>query len=62
MTRNIELTDLARLDPTLKLDVRYATADNFIGRPVYPTPRAFLQKPAAQALLRVHRKRAPEGF
>jgi D-alanyl-D-alanine dipeptidase len=37
-------------------DIRYATADNFVGKTVYPEARAFLQRPAAEALLRVHKK------
>lgn len=51
-----DLVDLARLESTLRFDIRYATADNFIGRPVYPSPGAFLQRPAAEALLRAHAK------
>lgn len=57
-----ELVELISLDPTLRLDIRYATPHNFIGRPVYPEARAFLQRPAAEALLRVHRKLARSGF
>lgn len=41
-----------------RLDVRYATADNFIGRAVYPQARVFLQRPAADALLRAHARLA----
>lgn len=50
------MLELIKLDPTIKLDIRYARTDNFVGRAVYPEARAFLQKPAAEALLRVHRK------
>src|SRR4051812_33535259 len=48
--RKPDLVELTLLDPTLKLDIRYATANNFIGRPVYKQARAFLQRPAAEAL------------
>ncbi len=41
------------------LDVRYATANNFIGRPVYEQARVFLQKPAAEALLRANARLQP---
>lgn len=54
--RKADLIELINLDKSIKLDVRYATADNFVGRPVYPEPRAFLQRPAAEALVRVHQK------
>jgi len=49
--RASELVELVKLDPAIRLDIRYATADNFVGRPVYPEARAFLQRPAAEALL-----------
>jgi D-alanyl-D-alanine dipeptidase len=51
-----DLIELNVLDKTIKLDIRYATANNFVGRPVYPEARAFLQRPAAEALVRVHKK------
>jgi zinc D-Ala-D-Ala dipeptidase len=54
--REANLVELITLDVTIKLDIRYATSDNFVGRPVYPAARAFLQKPAAKAVARVHRK------
>jgi len=59
--RPADLVELPRLDPTLRLDIRYATADNFVGRQVYPEARAFLQRPAAEALLRVQRALAADG-
>ena len=57
-----DLVELTTLDPTILLDVRYAREDNFLGRPVYPQARAFLQRAAAQALVRVHRSLASEGL
>jgi len=50
------LIELTKLSKTIKLDIRYATANNFVGRPVYAEARAFLQRPAAEALVRVHEK------
>ncbi len=60
--READLIELIQLDPTLKLDIRYATADNFTGTAVYTEPRAFMQKPAAEALIRVHRKLRKENL
>jgi D-alanyl-D-alanine dipeptidase len=60
--RRPELVELKKLDKTIKLDIRYATANNFLGRPVYTQARAFLQKPAAQALVRVSKKLRQEGY
>jgi D-alanyl-D-alanine dipeptidase len=57
-----ELVEPASLDPGLKLDVRYATPDNFMRTPVYPEARVFLQRPAAEALVRVNRALRDEGY
>lgn len=57
-----DLVDLATLAPDIRFDIRYATANNFLGVPVYPTARAFLQRPAANALLRAHRTLAADGL
>ena len=61
-SREAELVELVALDPTIRLDVRYATSNNFVGRPVYDEPRAFLQRPAAEALVRAHRALASQGY
>ena len=60
--RPVDLVELTALDASIRLDVRYATSDNFLGVPVYQEARAFLQRPAAEALLRAHRALAAEGF
>jgi D-alanyl-D-alanine dipeptidase len=57
-----DLVELVSLDPTIKLDVRYATTDNFLGTKFYDEPRAFLQRPAAEALVRAHRKLRAQGY
>lgn len=61
-TREADLIELIKLDNTIKLDIRYARKDNFVGRQVYPEGRAFLQRPAAEAVLRVHRKLSEKGL
>ncbi len=50
------MLELIKLDKTIKLNIRYAREDNFVGRPVYTEARAFLQPIAAKALVRVHQK------
>ena len=57
-----DLVELVELDPTIKLDVRYATANNFLGTPLYTQARAFLQRPAAEALVRAHRELKAQGY
>src|ERR1700688_1612282 len=54
--RKPDLLELSKLDRKIKLDIRYATANNFLSTPVYSEARAFLQRPAAEALLRAHKK------
>ena len=60
--RAADLVELTRLDSTIKLDIRYATSNNLAGRPVYTQARAFLQRPAAMALVRAHRALAARGY
>lgn len=61
-SREADLIELIKLDPSFKLDVRYARTDNFVGKVVYPEARVFLQRPAAEAVLRVHQKLAEMGY
>ncbi len=57
-----ELVELTKLDPTLKLDIRYASSNNFLGTPLYEEARAFLQRPAAEALARANRNLHQQGY
>jgi len=61
-TRTADLVELVKLDPTIKLDIRYAGANNFLGKPVYKESRAFLQRRAAEALLKAHQQLARNGY
>jgi len=60
--RKPDLVDLAKLDARIKLEIRYATTDNFLSTPVYTSARAFLQRPAADALVRAHRELTKQGY
>ena len=60
--REPDLVELAPLDPGIHLDIRYATSNDFLGTPVYSQARAFLQRPAAEALLRVQHQVKPLGY
>ena len=60
--RKPELVEFAKLDPKIKLDIRYASTNNFLGTPVYSEAAAFLQRPAAEALLRVEKKLEAMGY
>lgn len=49
--RKSDLVEVTKLDPTIKLDIRYASRNNFMATPFYTQARAFLQRPAAEALV-----------
>ena len=57
-----DLVELIKLDPGFKLDIRYATKNNLVGRPVYSEARAFLQRPAAEALVKINNELKRHGF
>jgi len=50
--RPSDLVELVKVDPSIKLDIRYATTNNFLGSAFYSQARAFLQRPAADAVAR----------
>lgn len=60
--RNSDLVELTSLDPTIKLEIRYATTNNFLGTRFYSQARAFMQRPAAEAVARAHRLLKPLGY
>lgn len=57
-----DLVDLSTLDPAIHFDIRYATKNNFLGTPVYSQAKAYMQRPAAEALLRANRKLNALGY
>ena len=57
-----ELIELVTLDPSIKLDIRYASSSNFLSTPMYDQARAFLQKPAAEALVRASEELHAQGY
>ena len=60
--READLAELVNLDVGFHLEIRYARYDNFLSTPVYTQARAFLQRPAAEALVRVLHKLQPLGY
>ncbi len=60
--RAADLVELTKLDPTIRLEIRYATTNNFLGTIFYSEARAFMQRPAAEAVVRVHRKLKRLGY
>lgn len=60
--RTPDLVELIKLDPTIRLEVRYATKNNLFGTVFYSQARAFLQRPAAEAVVRVNKKLKQMGY
>ncbi len=60
--RKTDLVDLAALPAHLRFEIRYATAENFLGTPVYSEARAFMERPAAMALLGAARDLEKQGY
>lgn len=60
--RQPELVALSTVHPDFRFDIRYATANNFLGTPVYTSAQAFLQKPAAEALSVAQRQLMKAGY
>ena len=57
-----DLVELIKLDTAIHLDIRYATSNNLTGRPVYNQARAFLQRPAAEALVKINAELKSLGY
>lgn len=57
-----DLVRLTDLDPEIRLDVRYAGANNFMGAAFYEVADAFLQRPAAEALARANAELGRLGY
>ena len=57
-----DLVDLAAVDPTIRIDIRYATTGNFTGVAVYPVARCLLRRDAAERLARVQRRLRADGL
>jgi D-alanyl-D-alanine dipeptidase len=57
-----DLVALTAVDPGIRLDIRYAATNNFMGQKIYERVGAFMQRPAAQAIGRIHKSLAAQGF
>ena len=57
-----ELVDIYNLDSSVKLDIRYATKNNFMQTEFYTEPRAFLISDAAKMLIKAHQELGNYGY
>lgn len=54
--------NVTKLDPTILLDLRYATAQNFLKQKVYPSATCLLRRPVAERLLQVQKALLEKGY
>jgi len=59
---NQEIVPLDKFIPGIRLDIRYATSNNIMHRPVYQMAAAFLRLPAAKALKDIQQQLKPMGY
>ena len=57
-----EIVPLDKFIPGIRLDIRYATNNNIMHRPMYRTAAAFLRLPAAEALRDIAQELKPMGY
>ncbi len=57
-----DLVELRTLDSTIKYDIRYATTNNFMSAVFYRSAHAYMQRPAAESLVRVSKKLKAFGY
>jgi zinc D-Ala-D-Ala dipeptidase len=56
------LVEIKSINPTIMFDIRYATADNFTGKVLYPSARCLAVEPVAWALDAVQKQLALTGL
>jgi beta-N-acetylhexosaminidase/D-alanyl-D-alanine dipeptidase len=57
-----DLVDITTVDPTILVDIRYATTRNFTGVALYPVGRCLLRRDIAERLQRVQKGLAPRDL
>jgi zinc D-Ala-D-Ala dipeptidase len=57
-----QLVDVEKINPRIKVDVRYATTNNFMKKKVYTSARCLLQKPVAERLSKVQERLEKQGY
>ena len=57
-----KFVNIKTLSPEILLDMKYATADNFLGQVVYDCAECFLRKATAQALVAAQKDFVAQGY
>ncbi len=56
------LVEIQKLNPRIRIDIKYATPDNFMKETLYPVARCFLRKEVAVKILRVQESLEKNGL
>jgi len=56
------LIDLEKFIPSIVLDIRYATSNNFTGEKIYTMAKAYARKPVAESLKKIQADLKPQGL
>ena len=56
------LVNIQDINPRIRLDIRYATPDNFMGEPLYPAARCLLRREVAVKLSRIQDRIEKKGL
>lgn len=59
---DVAFVDFAAMHPAVVMDIRYATANNFTGKVVYPKARCLLREPVAKKLAAAARELESMAF
>lgn len=57
-----DFVEPSTLDPTIRIELPYATANNFCKKKLYPVERCFLRRAVAEKLVEAHRSLAKDGL
>ncbi|NII84442.1 MULTISPECIES: M15 family metallopeptidase [unclassified Pedobacter] len=59
---NNELVEIKKAIPNIKLDIRYATNNNFMQQVMYKQARAFARKPVVESLKKIQKELNKKGY
>ena len=59
---NNELIEIKKAIPNIKLDIRYATKNNFMQQAMYKQARAFARKPVVESLKKIQAELNKKGY
>lgn len=60
--KNKQLLEIKKYVPGIKLDIRYATKNNFMKQVMYKQARAFARRPVVEQLKRIQAELKPKGY